>query len=63
MLLPALVALPLVALGCGDACEDLQLICNSCIDPNQKASCEATVDGDSQDLCEQNIESFENICQ
>ncbi len=70
----ALVALGLVGLGalggCGDACEDLQVICHRCLDPNQKASCEDFVDqavdedhpNHDPDACEEQIDAFDDIC-
>lgn len=48
--------------ACGDPCEDLQVICDRCQDPNKKADCERSVDEDSDDLCEQNIDSYDSIC-
>jgi hypothetical protein len=50
------------AAGCGDPCADLQAICDQCQDPNRKAACERSVDEDSDDVCEQNIESYGSIC-
>lgn len=59
----AVVALAVGMLGaCGDPCEDLQFICDRCQDPNKKADCERSVDEDSDDLCEQNIDSYGSIC-
>jgi hypothetical protein len=26
--------------GCGDSCNDLQAVCDTCVDPNHKARCE-----------------------
>lgn len=51
------------ASGCGDSCEDLQVICDSCQDPNQRASCERSVDEGVQDVCEQDVDSFGDICR
>ncbi len=48
--------------GCGDACSELQDMCDLCQDPNHKARCEASVDDDVQDVCEQHVESYEAIC-
>lgn len=48
--------------GCGDPCQDLQDICDQCLDPNQKAACEQSVDEGADDLCEQNIDSYSNVC-
>jgi hypothetical protein len=52
----------LACAGCGDPCEDLQLICDRCQDPNHKAACEKSVDEDPDDVCEQNIDSYDAIC-
>jgi hypothetical protein len=57
------LVLAAVGPGCGDACADLQEICNLCRDPNQKASCEASVDAGEQDECELNVDSYEDICR
>ena len=59
----ALLGLCLGASGCADACADLQVICNDCSDPNHRAACEASVDDGAQDICEQNIDSYGNVCQ
>ena len=48
--------------ACGDPCADLQVICDDCLDPNQKAACEESVDADSDETCEQNIDSYSNVC-
>ncbi len=57
----------LFALGtlsaCGDSCEELQVICDRCLDPNQKLSCEQSVDLDDQDHCDLQIDSFDDICE
>jgi len=61
----ALFALGLLSLGgggCGDPCGDLQDICDQCVDPNQKAACEASVDEGAVDVCQQNIDSYGNVC-
>ena len=50
------------SVGCGNPCGDLQVVCDSCQDPNHKAACEQSVDNDSDDICEQNIESYDSIC-
>ena len=48
--------------GCGDPCGDLQEICDLCVDPNQKAACEASVDEGADDVCEQDLDSYGNVC-
>jgi hypothetical protein len=48
--------------ACAAPCTDLQAICDQCQDPNHKAACERSVDEDSDDVCEQNIESYDSIC-
>jgi hypothetical protein len=53
----------LLAAGCDDACIELQDICNGCRDPNQKASCERSVDEDPEDVCELNVDAYRNICR
>ncbi|HHH31417.1 MAG TPA: hypothetical protein ENK57_24140 [Polyangiaceae bacterium] len=55
------VGLSLLA-GCGDPCGDLQEICDLCVDPNQKAACEASVDAGTDDVCEQDLDSYGNVC-
>ncbi len=57
-----LALLAMVASGCANPCGDLQAVCDSCRDPNQKAACERSVDEDSDEVCEQNIESYTTIC-
>jgi hypothetical protein len=49
--------------GCADPCDELQDLCDQCLDPNQRASCERSVDEDPAEICEQNIDSFRNACQ
>lgn len=49
--------------GCGDACNELQTVCDRCSDPNHRAACEASVDEGVQDTCEQNIDSYGNVCR
>jgi hypothetical protein len=51
-----------VAAGCGDPCAELQDICNTCADPNHFAACESSVDLENDDECEQNIDSYGNVC-
>ncbi len=48
--------------GCANPCGDLQAICDECSDPNKKAACELSVDEHTDDVCEQNIESYGTIC-
>ena len=55
--------LVVTAAACADPCTELQEICDSCRDPNQKASCERSVDEDPADVCEQNVDAFRNICR
>jgi hypothetical protein len=63
-LLPALTLVLIgTSGGCASTCRDLQEICDQCIDPNQRASCEASVDADDQERCELDIDSFEDICK
>jgi hypothetical protein len=56
------VGATLTIVGCGDPCADLQEICDLCLDPNQKAACEESVDAGADDVCEQNIDSYGNVC-
>jgi len=62
----ALLAALATLSGCGDACEDLQVICDRCLDPNQKLSCETfidqAVDEDQSDICEEQIDAYDDIC-
>ena len=53
----------LMSSACVSPCVDLQSICNACTDPNHKAACETSVDNDADDICEQNIDSYGNICK
>jgi len=62
-LLLALGAALVTASGCGDACEELQSICDTCQDVNQKYSCEESVDRGDQEICEKNIDDFGTICK
>ena len=62
-LLFALGVVLVTASGCGDACEELQPICDACQDPNQKNSCQYSVDEDDQEVCEKNIDDFGIICK
>jgi len=48
--------------GCSGACEDLQVICDYCLDPNQRTSCEQSVDTGEGDVCERDFRSFCSIC-
>jgi hypothetical protein len=57
-----LLALFLGLAACGDPCADLQVICDQCLDPNQKAACEESVDSGADDTCERNIDSYSNVC-
>ncbi len=50
------------AVGCSAPCIELQAICDQCQDPNHKAACEQSVDDDPDDICAQNIESYDSIC-
>jgi hypothetical protein len=52
-----------IASGCGPDCDDLQEICDRCHDPNQKQSCEESVDRDDREECASNVDSFEDICR
>ena len=59
--------LAVVCSGCGDACVQLQTICDRCLAPNQRGACEAAVDkgidaGDDES-CAVDIESYQAICQ
>jgi len=49
--------------ACGDPCAELQEICNTCADPNHFEACEFSVDSENDDDCEQNIDSYGNVCQ
>lgn len=57
------LAMAAMSAGCEDSCADLQVICDDCLDPNQRAACEAAVDRDDQQDCSQEIESYQEICQ
>ena len=48
--------------GCGNSCEDLQAVCFYCDDPNHKASCEASVDGDDESRCDQDLINYCGVC-
>lgn len=48
--------------GCAEPCDDLQRICERCVDPNQRASCEAFVDRADNDTCLTEIDVFTNVC-
>lgn len=64
MIIAALVGAMLPALaGCGDACDELQTVCDRCSDPNHRAACEASVDDGVQDACEQDIDSYDSVCR
>lgn len=60
--LSALIAVIAFASGCSDRCDDLQLVCDRCVDPFQLASCEAIVDVGSADACDVALEELEKIC-
>ncbi|MBI4706233.1 MAG: hypothetical protein HY744_34485 [Deltaproteobacteria bacterium] len=57
------LALLLLAPGCADRCEELQVICDGCLDANQKAACEESVDRDEQGECELDIDNYREICE
>lgn len=59
----ALVAGSASLLACGDSCPELQTLCDGCLDPNQRASCEEAVDNGSDESCARDIESYQDICQ
>ena len=48
--------------GCGNSCEDLQTVCFYCDDPNQKASCEASVDREDQTQCDVDVTNYCGVC-
>ena len=58
-----LLVMALLTGSCGNPCVDLQDVCDLCNDTNQKASCEHFVDQDVSDLCEENIDNFNQICE
>ncbi len=60
--LSALIAVIAFVAGCGDPCDDLQLVCDRCVDPVQLASCERIVDVGSADVCDVALEELEKIC-
>jgi hypothetical protein len=51
-----------VVSGCAEPCEDLQLRCERCVDPNQRASCEAFVDRAEPTTCESQLDVFMIVC-
>ena len=57
-----LLASGLACWGCANSCEELQTVCFYCDDPNHKASCEASVDGDDQTRCDQDLISYCGVC-
>ena len=59
----ASLALGMFAGGCADTCADLQRLCNRCVDPNQKTACEALVDAEVADRCEQGVDDYTNVCK
>ncbi len=48
--------------GCGDACEDLQPICDRCTDADYKTSCDQTVAQGNQALCDSRKGVFNGEC-
>lgn len=59
-----LLAMSTTALvGCADPCAELQDLCDLCLNPDQRASCERSVDEDTDEVCEQNIDSYRTACQ
>ena len=50
-------------LGCENSCADLQVICDDCVDPNQRSRCEETVDTQDEDSCVRDLDSYQDICQ
>jgi hypothetical protein len=57
-----LLACCLSSWGCGNSCEDLQSVCFYCDDPNQKASCEASVDRADQSRCDLDVTNYCGVC-
>lgn len=51
------------SVGCGNPCADLQEICDRCQDPNQKASCETTVDSGDGEQCGKSEGDYEDVCR
>jgi hypothetical protein len=61
--LTALTVASSVLAGCGDACGELQVICDACRDPNHKSACERRVDDGPEDQCQDDIQSYGDICK
>ncbi|MBI4951026.1 MAG: hypothetical protein HY908_03270 [Myxococcales bacterium] len=50
--------------GCGDACvDDLEPVCDLCLDANHKASCYESVHRDNQAMCARDVDAFKAICK
>lgn len=58
----ALFATLAMGSGCAEPCDDLQTLCERCVDPSQQLSCEIIVDVASSDACESAFEELEKIC-
>jgi hypothetical protein len=56
------VVVSCLCFGCSNSCVDLQAICNYCEDPNQKWSCEASVDRDDSAGCDRDISAYCGVC-
>ena len=61
--LSTVTLLCLAASGCADPCEDLQPVCDVCIDPNHKAACERSVDQGVADVCQIDLDYFDSVCR
>jgi len=48
--------------GCSDSCEDLDEICERCVDQTYRAACEDTVAENVQDVCNARISTYNAAC-
>jgi uncharacterized membrane protein YgcG len=63
-LLLSALAIPLVVplAGCGDACEDLQSVCDDCSDADYREACQHDVDAGVQRLCSNRAAFYRQHC-
>jgi hypothetical protein len=58
------LALPLLFAvgGCGDACEDLEDVCNDCTDETYRNACQRDADDNVQSLCKNRLAFYRQQC-
>jgi len=50
-----------VASGCGSSCEELDEICDKCVNVTVKQGCKTIAHGDDEDACEERLPGYRAI--